>query len=76
LESLKILSYTEKNVKEPVHMSLARNLYSLMSYRRNYAVLYSYINEPQTVWAETEEHEVHAVSFGNKRCSETYTYSR
>jgi len=43
---------------------LARNPYSLTSYRRTYAVLY--IHEPQNVWAEVAEREAYAVSFGNK----------
>ena len=52
-------------------MPLVGNLYSLMSYTRTYAVLY--IHGPKTLWAEITEYEAYAVSFGNNRCSETYT---
>jgi hypothetical protein len=45
-------------------VSLARNLYSLTSYRRTYAVLY--IHEPQNEWAEITEREAIAESFFNK----------
>jgi hypothetical protein len=78
-ESLKIHFCTERNVErhadtisshtELVNVPLVSNLYSQMSYTRTYAVLY--IHEPKKLWAETAEHESYAVTFGNKRCSET-----
>jgi len=68
-ESLKILSYTERNVEryvdtfssheELVNVPLAENLHSLMSYTRTYVVLY--IHGPKTLWAERAEHEIFAV---------------